>query len=150
MDIATEIIAVDTKADFDVVDITDRVEKLVNASHLEIGTVTLFAVGATVGLTTVEYEDGLVEDLAELFERIAPVAMEYKHNERWHDGNGHSHLRASLVGPSLSVPFLDRRLVLGQWQQIVLLDFDVRARHRQVFCQVIGRKDESRKKESAD
>ena len=138
METCTEIIAVDTKAGFGVVDITERVERILSASRLSVGTVTLFAVGATVGLTTVEYEPGLVADLEELFETIAPKAKEYKHNERWHDGNGHSHVRASLVGPSLSVTFLSGKLTLGQWQQIVLLDFDVRARHREIICSAIG------------
>jgi len=138
MEISTEIIAADTKAGFDVVDITDRVERLVASSRRSVGSVVLFAVGATVGMTTVEYEPGLVADLADLFEKVAPEDKDYAHNERWHDGNGHSHVRASLVGPSLVVPFLNGGLTLGQWQHIVLLDFDVRARRREVMCQVIG------------
>jgi len=138
MEISTEIIPADTKAGFDVVDITDRVERLVASSRRSVGSVVLFAVGATVGITTVEYEPGLVADLADLFEKVAPEEKDYAHNERWHDGNGHSHVRASLVGPSLVVPFLNGGLTLGQWQHIVLLDFDVRARRREVMCQVIG------------
>jgi len=138
MEISTEIIPADTKAGFDVVDITDRVERLVASSRRCVGSVVLFAVGATVGITTVEYEPGLVADLADLFEKVAPEEKDYAHNERWHDGNGHSHVRASLVGPSLVVPFLNGGLTLGQWQHIVLLDFDVRARRREVMCQVIG------------
>jgi len=138
MEISTEIIPADTKAGFDVVDITDRVERLVASSRRSVGSAVLFAVGATVGITTVEYEPGLVADLADLFEKVAPEEKDYAHNERWHDGNGHSHVRASLVGPSLVVPFLNGGLTLGQWQHIVLLDFDVRARRREVMCQVIG------------
>lgn len=141
MDIFTEIIAVDTKAGFDVVDITDRVDRLVDASRLETGTVTLFVTGSTGALTTVEYEPGLVSDLEALFERLAPQDADYRHNERWQDGNGHSHVRASLVGPSVVVPFLNGRLTLGQWQQIVFLDFDVRARHREIICQICGRRE---------
>ncbi len=138
MEISTEIIAVDTSEGFDVIDITDRVEKLVATSRLSVGSVVLFAVGATVALTTVEYEPGLVSDMADLFEKLAPKGADYAHNERWQDGNGHSHLRASLVGPSLVIPFLSGGLTLGQWQQIVLLDFDVPARHRDIICQVMG------------
>lgn len=138
MGICIEIIAVDTKAEFDVVDITDRVERILGSTRLSTGTVSLFAVGATVGLTTVEYEPGLVADLEALFERIAPAGADYKHNERWHDGNGHSHLRASLVGPSLTITFLGGNLTLGQWQHIVLLDFDVRERRREIMCHVSG------------
>lgn len=138
MELCSEIIVVDTGAEFDVVDITERVERILASTRLSLGTVALFAVGATVGLTTVEYEPGLVADLEELFERIAPKGADYRHNERWHDGNGHSHVRASLVGPSLTVTFLGGRLTLGQWQQIVLLDFDVRERHREIICHVAG------------
>ena len=133
----TEIVALDTKEGFEVLDVTDRVDKLVVASHVEAGTVILFAMGATVGLTTVEYEPGLVADLEELFDLVAPADKYYKHNERWPDGNGHSHVRASLVGPSLTVPIVNSRMTLGQWQQIVLLDFDVRARHREIICQIV-------------
>ncbi|MHC4713626.1 MAG: secondary thiamine-phosphate synthase enzyme YjbQ [Planctomycetota bacterium] len=138
MEILTEIIPFETKADFDVVDITDRVDRIATSCHCEVGFVNLFAVGATVSLTTVEYEPGLVADLAELFDTIAPQEKGYKHNEKWQDGNGHSHVRASLVGPSLVVPLLNGRMVIGQWQHIVFLDFDVSARRREVICQVIG------------
>ena len=142
MEICSEIITVDTKAEFDVVDITDRVERIVASVRLSTGMVTLFAVGATVGLTTVEYEPGLVADLEALFERIAPKGADYKHNERWHDGNGHSHLMASLVGPSLTITVLGGNLTLGKWQHIVLLDFDVHARHREIICHVAGESSE--------
>lgn len=97
----------------------------------------MFAMGATVGLTTVEYEPGLVADLEEMFDMVAPGDKHYEHNKRWQDGNGHSHVRASLVGPSLAVPVINSRMTLGQWQQIVLLDFDVRARRREIICQIV-------------
>lgn len=140
MDILTEMIAVDTQPGFGVVDITDRVERLVNASRLDFGSVALFVAGSTAALTTVEYEPGLVADLEALFERIAPEEEAYRHDERWHDGNGHSHVRASLLGPSLVIPFLNSRLTLGRWQQVVLIDFDVPGRHREIICQVVGKR----------
>jgi len=138
MKLVTEMIPVDTEAGYDAVDITDKVERLVGASHLDIGSVCVFVPGSTAGLTTIEYEPGLVSDLRDLFDRVSPTDMEYAHNERWHDGNGHSHVRAALMGPSLVVPFIKGRLTLGQWQQIVLFDFDVRQRHRDLICQVWG------------
>ncbi|MCD6405705.1 MAG: YjbQ family protein [Planctomycetes bacterium] len=140
MDISTEIVALDTKAGFGVVDITDRVERLVDTSRLDFGSVALFVVGSTAALTTVEYEPGLVADLEALFEAIAPESGTYRHDERWHDGNGHSHVRASLVGPSLVIPFLNGRLTLGQWQQVVLIDLDVPSRHREIICQIMGKR----------
>jgi secondary thiamine-phosphate synthase enzyme len=100
---------------------------------------TLFNVGSTAGITTTEYEPGLANtDIAAAFERIAPEGGLYEHEKTWHDDNGHSHVRATLLGPSLSVPFTEGRLVLGTWQQIILVDFDTRARQRTVVCQLIG------------
>ena len=114
MEIFTDIIAADTKAGFDVVDITDKVERLIDASRLETGSALLFVVGSTAALTTIEYEGGLVADLAEVFEAVAPEGRAWHHDERWQDGNGHSHVRAALVGPSLSIPFLRGAVTLGQ------------------------------------
>jgi len=94
--------------------------------------------GATGSVTTIEFEPGLVDDIDELFERVAPAAREYHHNMRWHDGNGHAHVRASLLGPSLTVPFNEAKLELGIWQQIVVIDFDNKARSREIVCQVMG------------
>lgn len=127
-----------TRGDCEVLDITGKVSEVVKKSKVESGVVTVFVPGATAGVTTIEYEPGLTEDMDELFERIAPQAREYHHNKRWHDGNGHSHVRASLLGPSITIPFTDSKLNLGIWQQVVLIDFDNRPRDREVLCQVMG------------
>jgi secondary thiamine-phosphate synthase enzyme len=111
----------------------------VAGSGLTAGVVTVFNVGSTAGVTTTEYEPGLVNhDLKAAFERIAPEAGQYEHENTWQDDNGHSHVRASLLGPSLAVPFVEGRLTLGTWQQIILVDFDTRARSRTIICQIIG------------
>lgn len=122
----------------DMMDITAQVGDAVRESGLGAGTVTVFVPGSTAGVTTIEFEPGLVEDMDELFDRTIPADREYHHNKRWHDGNGHSHVRASLLGPSLTVPFVDGKLRLGIWQQVVLIDFDNKARKRELLCQVIG------------
>jgi secondary thiamine-phosphate synthase enzyme len=122
----------------EVLDITDEVQGALQSTPLHAGVVTVFVVGATGAVTTIEFEDGLVADLGEALQRLAPVQIDYTHNERWHDGNGHSHIRAALLGPSLSVPFCERRLMLGTWQQIVFLELDNRPRKRKVIVQIIG------------
>lgn len=129
---------VNTRGNGDVLDVTGEVSELVSKSGLTAGTVTVFAPGATAGITTIEFEPGLVEDIDELFERVAPQDRDYHHNLRWHDGNGHAHVRASLLGPSLTIPFLEAKLTLGVWQQVVLVDFDNRPRKREIICQVMG------------
>lgn len=122
-----------------VLDITEEVTRIVGESGVRDGIVVVFAVGSTAGITTTEAEPGLLtHDLAAFYERIAPQDQYYKHEATWHDDNGHSHVRASLLGPSLTVPVVDGRLTLGTWQQIVLLDFDTRPRERQVAVQVMG------------
>jgi secondary thiamine-phosphate synthase enzyme len=137
--VRTEQIQVRTQGNCQVVDITGQVGEVVAGSGLAAGVVTLFHVGSTAGLTTTEYEPGLVNhDLREAFERIAPEAGRYEHEKTWDDDNGHAHVRASLLGPSLSVPFVDGRLTLGTWQQIILVDFDTRSRSRTVVCQIVG------------
>jgi len=110
----------------------------VQETGLSAGTVTIFITGSTAGVTTVEYESGLVADLQVLFERVAPQGIDYRHNLRWGDGNGHSHIRASLLGASLVVPFAEKSLMLGTWQQIVVVDFDIRSRTRTVVMQIMG------------
>ena len=110
------------------------------------GQALVFVPGSTAGVTTIEFEEGLLEDFPALFDRIAPRGAGYQHEARWHDGNGHSHVRASLLGPSLTVPFSDGRLLLGTWQQVVLVDFDVRPRRREVIVQLTGERKESPKK----
>jgi secondary thiamine-phosphate synthase enzyme len=137
--VKTEYVQVSTKGNSEVVNITDPVAEAVAGSGLRAGVATLFNVGSTAGITTTEYEPGLANtDLAAAFERIAPEGGAYEHEKTWHDDNGHSHVRATLLGPSLSVPFTEGRLVLGTWQQIILVDFDTRARQRTVVCQLIG------------
>ena len=137
--VKTEKIQVRTKGNCDVVDITGQTAEAVAQSGISNGAVTLFNVGSTAGITTTEYEPGLVNyDIEAAFEKIAPQHGRYEHEETWHDDNGHAHVRASLLGPSLSVPIVDGRLTLGTWQQIILVDFDTRARTRTVICQMVG------------
>jgi secondary thiamine-phosphate synthase enzyme len=130
---------VSTHGDTHVVDITEQVAGVVAQSAVRQGIVVVFVVGSTAGITTTEAEPGLMtHDLKAFFERIAPAGQYYKHEETWHDDNGHAHVRASLLGPSLTVPLVDGRLTLGTWQQIVLLDFDTRGRRREVVVQIVG------------
>ena len=136
--IVSKKIAVKTRGNDDTLDITSGVERALAEANLASGIVTLFVVGSTAALTTIEYEDGAVHDLGRAIERLAPRGMDYEHHLRWGDGNGHSHVRAALVGPSLSVPFVGGRLTLGTWQQIILIDFDTRPRQREVVAQIIG------------
>jgi secondary thiamine-phosphate synthase enzyme len=119
-------------------DITDDVQKALRSTDQKAGVVTVFVPGATGAVTTIEFEEGLVADLGEALQRLAPLEIDYAHNLRWHDGNGHSHVRAALLGPSLKVPFCDGRLVLGTWQQIVFLEQDNRPRKRKVILQIMG------------
>ncbi|MFN7976091.1 MAG: secondary thiamine-phosphate synthase enzyme YjbQ [Acidobacteriota bacterium] len=140
MALCTDSIPVTTKGDADILDITPRVQALVERHGFREGQALVFVTGSTAGLTTVEYEPGLLRDLPELFERLAPRAARYHHEDTWHDGNGHSHVRASLLGCSLQVPFKEGRLMLGTWQQIVLIDFDNRPRRRDVVVQLSGEK----------
>lgn len=127
-----------TKGFADLHDLTPEARKKIEESGIENGQATFFVAGSTAGLTAVEYEPGLVKDLQELFERIAPQSKYYHHEEAWHDGNGFSHVRASLLKPSLTVPIVDRKLTLGTWQQVVLIDFDNRPRNREIILQVMG------------
>ena len=131
-------ISLSTQGNGQVIDITDDVAHHVKDSGLKNGTVTLFSPGSTSALTTTEYESGVVHDLQQLFDRIAPPNIDYRHNLRWGDGNGHAHARHALLGPSLTIPFLDRRLTLGTWQQVVFIDFDNRPRTRSVVVQIMG------------
>jgi secondary thiamine-phosphate synthase enzyme len=136
--VITKKISLQTKGNGDIIDITPEVAQEVTASDISSGTVTVFIAGSTAGVTTVEYEPGLVADLQNLWERIVPQNIPYQHDRRWGDGNGHSHVRASLLGASLVVPFHHKKLMLGTWQQIVVADFDNRARSRQVILQIMG------------
>ena len=137
--VVTKKIQVSTNGDGQILDITPQAVKAVAESGVSAGTATLFVVGSTVAIATTEYEPGLVNhDIKAAFEKIAPVNGRYEHEETWHDDNGHSHVRASLLGPSLTVPIVDCKLTLGTWQQIILIEFDTRPRSRQVICQIIG------------
>ena len=138
MAVFRESFKIETRGNAQVLDVTSEVSEAVIRTGLRAGTVTVFVPGATGSVTTIEYEPGLVDDVDELFERLAPSAREYHHNMRWHDGNGHAHVRASLLGPSLTVPFNEAKLELGIWQQIVVIDFDNKARSREIVCQVMG------------
>jgi secondary thiamine-phosphate synthase enzyme len=134
----TDRIHVSTRGDDDMIDLTAEVQALVRRHGFRQGQALVFVSGSTAGLTTVEYEPGLIKDLPAAFERLAPRGMRYHHEDTWHDGNGHSHVRASLLGPSLTVPFEDGALLLGTWQQIVLVDFDNGPRRRDVVVQLSG------------
>ncbi len=125
-------------ADTDIHDVTSQVAEAVAQSGVREGLVTVHVAGSTGAVTTIEYESGALADLQALLERLAPAGGRYAHNERWHDGNGYSHLRAALMGPSLSVPVREGRPLLGTWQQIIVLDFDNKPRRRQVTIQVLG------------
>lgn len=138
MAVHTNRVSVSSQGHADTLDITRHVHDAVQQSGLTAGIVTVFVVGSTAALTTIEFEDGALDDFRRLFDEIAAEGREYKHNLRWHDGNGHSHVRAALLGPSLTVPFSDRKLMLGTWQQIMLIDFDNRPRQREIICQVMG------------
>ncbi len=131
-------ISLKTKGFTDILDITQDVEKCLKGSGLKEGIVTVFVPGSTAAVTTLEYESGLISDLRRALEIIAPQEGEYQHNLRWQDGNGFSHIRASLLGPSLTVPFSQGRLILGTWQQIIFIDFDNRPRWRTLIVQIIG------------
>ncbi len=138
MAVHTDRMSLSTRGNNHTVDITPQVSRAVQKSGLKSGIASVFVPGSTGGITTIEYESGAIQDLDELLERLVPRDVDYKHNLRWGDGNGHSHLRASLVGPSLTVPFSGGKLMLGTWQQIVLVDFDNRSRQREVIVQVLG------------
>jgi secondary thiamine-phosphate synthase enzyme len=138
MTVITKTIEINSKGENDIVDITDQTLKAILESKLENGIVTIFVPGSTAAVTTIEYEPGLRSDFPMMLNRTIPKDIEYKHDETWHDGNGHSHVRASLIGPSLTVPFKDRNLILGTWQQIVFIELDIRSRERRIILQIIG------------
>jgi secondary thiamine-phosphate synthase enzyme len=119
-------------------EITDKVQSLVNQSNFNEGNVLCFVTGSTASITTVEYEPGLIKDIPEALEIIAPMSKSYHHDNTWHDGNGYAHVRASFLGPSIVVPFINGKLLLGTWQQIIVIDFDNKSRSREVVIQVNG------------
>ncbi len=136
--IHTGSISLSTRGHCDIHDITTQVTEVVRQSGLDDGIVTVFCPGSTSALTTIEYESGALADLERLLDEIIDPRREYQHNLRWGDGNGHSHVRAALMGPSLTVPFVEGALTLGTWQQIIYLDFDNRSRSRRLVVQVMG------------
>ncbi len=140
-DVETHFISINSKGNNDIIDITDEIRTIISSSDFKEGSALIFVGGATAGITTIEYEPGLLQDYPAFFEKIIPSKNNYQHNETWHDGNGHAHVRAALQGASFTVPFLDKNLLLGTWQQIILIDFDNRARKRKVTVQLTGIKE---------
>ena len=138
MTVQTHAIEISTGGNADILKITERVIGVVSASELTSGIITLFSPSATSALTTIEFEQGCVQDFQRLFDEIAGQTRQYTHNDLQGDGNGHSHVRAALLGPSLTIPFVDGRLTLGTWQEIIFIDFDNRARQRNLVAQVMG------------
>jgi len=136
--VKTKQLSIHTRGEGDILDVTGAVAEAVVETKLKNGIVTVFVPGSTGALTTIEYEPGLLKDFPNLLERIAPKNLVYEHEKRWHDGNGHSHVRASLIGPSLTVPFANGRLTLGTWQQIIFMELDVRSRVRNLILQIMG------------
>ncbi len=136
--VVSKKLSLQTRGNGDTHDITSAVERAVRESGLASGTVTLFCPSSTTGLTTIEFEPGAVSDLKRVFDEIVPADREYRHNERWGDGNGHSHIRAALLGASLAVPFVGQKLMLGTWQQVIYVDFDTRPRSREIVAQIMG------------
>lgn len=136
--IATHRLEISTNGQGDARDITEKVAAAVAASDMRSGLATVFVAGSTAGITTIEFEPGAIADLNGLFDKLAPREGEYRHHLRWGDDNGSSHVRAALLGPSLAVPFADGELMLGTWQQIMLLEFDTRPRRREVVIQILG------------
>lgn len=140
MEIGTYTISKSTKGNGDIIDITDEVNSIIVNNKFNEGNALIFVSGSTAGITTIEYEPGLLKDYPKFFDRIVPVNINYEHDNTWHDGNGHSHVRAAIQGASLTVPFSNGRLLLGTWQQIILVDFDTRSRRREITVQIVGNK----------
>ena len=136
--VVTKTISLQTKGQCDIIDITSQVARQVAEADINSGTATVFVAGSTAGVATIEFESGVLSDLKAMWERIVPQGIPYDHDRAWGDGNGYSHVRASFLGASLVVPFNDKRLILGTWQQIVLIDFDNRPRSRQIILQIMG------------
>jgi secondary thiamine-phosphate synthase enzyme len=138
MTVLTKIIHIQSKGEMDIINITNQASAAIDESNIENGIITVFVSGSTAAVTTIEYEPGLMYDFPELLSRVAPKDIQYKHDNTWHDGNGHSHVRASLIGPSLTIPIIEGNMSLGTWQQLVLLEFDTRPRNRNIILQLMG------------
>ena len=135
MAIITEKVSISTKGFTDIIDITNKLNDLVVNNKITMANMCVFVVGSTAAITSLEYEPGLIKDLPEAFETIAPVNKNYMHNQKWHDGNGYAHIRASIVGNSMNIPVIEGRMMLGTWQQVVLIDFDNKPRTRTIVVQ---------------
>lgn len=140
IDLETHSIEIKTSGNCQLTDITGKIQSTISINGFTEGNVNVFAVGSTTGITTIEYEPGLLKDYPAFFEKIIPSDLNYHHDQTWHDGNGHSHLRSALQKTSFSVPFIDGKLLLGTWQQIIFIDFDNRSRARKIIVQIIGKK----------
>jgi secondary thiamine-phosphate synthase enzyme len=138
MTVITKTIQVKSVGEGDMINLTEQTSRIVEECKIVNGTVTVFVSGSTAAVTTIEYEPGLEHDFPAMLSRLAPSNIEYEHDNTWHDGNGHSHVRASLVGPSLTIPFVNRNLLLGTWQQIVVIEMDTQSRRRNIVVQVMG------------
>jgi secondary thiamine-phosphate synthase enzyme len=138
MTVITKTIPISTRGNCEMIDITAEIAGEISNSTINNGTATIFISGSTAGITTIEYENGLISDFKDMWERTVPLDIPYQHDRRWGDGNGHSHVRASLQGPSLVVPFASKKMTLGTWQQIVVVDFDNRPRDREIILQLLG------------
>jgi secondary thiamine-phosphate synthase enzyme len=138
MIVLTKTVQIKSKGENDMIDITQETAALIREGNLKNGIITVFVAGSTAAVTTIEYEPGLKRDFPKMLSRIAPNDIEYEHDNTWHDGNGHSHVRASLIGPSLTIPFRNRSLMLGTWQQIVLVEMDTQPRQRSIVIQILG------------
>lgn len=138
MQIVTRTIYIKSEGEGDMIDITPETSKILTQSKLKDGIITIFVSGSTAAVTTIEYEPGLRQDFPHMLSRLVPRNIEYHHENMWHDGNGHSHVRASLIGPSLTIPFKDSILMLGTWQQIVFLEMDISKRERNLILQIMG------------
>ena len=136
--VVSETVSFSTQGDNDIINITNSVQEAVKKSKMQNGSVTVFVPGSTAGITTIEYESGAIADLKRLLDEIIPKSREYQHNLAWGDGNGYSHVRSAMIGPSLNVPFTNSVLLLGTWQQIVLIDCDNRPRSRSLILQILG------------
>jgi secondary thiamine-phosphate synthase enzyme len=134
----TDRIQMDTLGGVQIIDITNHVQELLTKSNLNDGLATVFVPGSTASVTTIEYEPGLIADIKKALDRIAPRDGHYEHDQRWHDGNGHSHVRAAFLKPSVAIPFSNKTLMLGTWQQLVFIELDVRPRNRTIVVQLMG------------
>ncbi len=138
MVVVTKEVHLRTEGEVQIIDITDIVNRALDESEIENGIVTVFVPGSTAAVTTIEYEPGLLNDLPAALERLFPKDIQYEHEKRWHDGNGHSHVRAAFLGPSLTIPFRNKRMMLGTWQQLAFVELDNKPRSRKIILQIIG------------